>query len=346
MYYRDRVERYITVQDNVDGHKLEHWMPFAIEVLDVELDEFTSDGGVIFHDLGELPIVHFRNALPYGRPEHKDAYGPHRAIQKSLITLINTLETHGYPVRYGLVDPAAVLDANQDDPDWADDADAPSVPVERQSGGLRSKPGVFARLQGYKTVGEFKPGEPRVFLEPVMALLKLMAMATETPLYELNPEGEQPSGEARRQADQPMMDKVEDRQHLLRAPFATAYKMALRAVDVVVRQVDVAWAPSAPVNDIEGWEVLGAKVAAGVPARQALEEAGYSPTQLDEWAEVAGDEAISLEQKLNVLVKMAEALSKLGTARTLGVVSDETVQSIITAIMGELLAADEGADSL
>jgi hypothetical protein len=37
------------------------------------------------------------------------------------------------------------------------------------------------------------------------------------------------------------------------------------------------------VNDLEGWQTVQVKIAAGVPPRQAFLEAGYSDEQCDKW---------------------------------------------------------------
>jgi len=47
--------------------------------------------------------------------------------------------------------------------------------------------------------------------------------------------------------------------------------------------VTVHWKPAETVDDAEGWQTVQAKIAAGVPRRQALIEAGYRAEQVDAW---------------------------------------------------------------
>jgi hypothetical protein len=335
LYFRDRVERYITKDENLDGHKPEHWVTYDEDVIDPMSGEFTSDNGIMFHDFGEIPVVHFRTDLTYGTPEAIDGYSLQRAINKALVTLVATIERTGYPVRLMLMYPEAILDnSNEEDPEWELDDEVPNAPVVPQSA-AKDRPGTMRREHGVRDVKEFAPGQPNVFLDPIMAFIKLMALATETPAYELNPEGNQPSGEARRQADKPLEAKVIDRQTFLKGPFSNLYRLALKAVDVVVRKVDIQWAPTSPINDADGWTTIAAKQSAGVPVAQTLAEAGYSEDLIAEWTDNVA-EATTLAEKLEYLSKISLALKDMGTASTLGVISPEQIEAIVTSLIASL----------
>lgn len=338
LYYRDRVERYITKQDNVDGHKVEHWMSFDE---DIAVDGvLVSDDGIMFHDFGEIPVIHFRTDLTYGNPEAVDGYSLQRAINKALVTLVATIERTGYPVRMHLMYPEAILDnTSEQDPDWEPDEEVPSSPVVPVSA-AKDSPGKTKELHGVRDVKEFAPGQPNVFLDPIMSFIKLMALATETPAYELNPEGAQPSGEARRQADKPLEAKVIDRQVFLKGPFSNLYRMALRAVDIVVKKVDIQWAPTSPINDAEGWATIKAKQDAGVPVAQTLSEAGYSEDLIAEWTDNIA-EATTLSEKLEYLSRISVALKDMGTASTLGVISPEQIEAIVESLIASLESTGE-----
>jgi hypothetical protein len=334
VYYRDRVERYITVQPNVNGHKPEQWMSFDEDIIN-ETGEIVSDNGVIFHDFGEIPVIHFRTDLTYGTPEAIDGYSLQGAINKALVTLVATIERTGYPVRYKLMYPEAILDNTaEQDPDWDLDETVPSSPV-KQAAATKDTPGAVKEEHGVKDIKEFSPANPAVFLDPIMSFIKLMALATETPAYELNPQGEQPSGESRRQADKPLEAKVNDRQVFLRGSFANLYRIALKAVDIIVKKVDIQWAPTSPINDAEGWATIKAKQEAGVPVTQALAEAGYSEDLIAEWTDNVA-EATTLTEKLEYLSKIATAMKDLGSAVTMQVISPEQVETIVDSLIASL----------
>jgi len=335
LYFRDRVERYITKDENLDGHKPEHWVTYDEDVLDPMSGEFTSDNGIMFHEFGEIPVIHFRTDLTYGNPEAIDGYSLQRAINKALVTLVATIERTGYPVRLMLMYPEAILDDSSEvDPDWELDEEVPTAPVIPQTPAT-DRPGTMRKERGVKDIKEFAPGQPSVFLDPIMAFIKLMALATETPAYELNPDGNQPSGEARRQADKPLEAKVIDRQTFLKGPFSNLYRLALKAVDVVVRKVDIQWAPTSPINDAEGWATIAAKQDAGVPVAQTLAEAGYSEDLIAEWTDNVA-EATTLSEKLEYLSKISLALKDMGTASTLGVISPEQIEAIVESLIASL----------
>lgn len=335
LYYRDRVERFITKQDNQDGHKVEHWTIFDEEILDPISGLMVSDEGVIYHEFGEIPVIHFRTDLTYGNPEAIDGYSLQRAINKALVTLVATIERTGYPVRIALMYPEAILDnTSEEEPDWELDEQVPHAPVIPKPA-TRDMPGTMRKEHGVRDIKEFSPGQPSVFLDPIMAFIKLMALSTETPAYELNPSGEQPSGEARRQADKPLEAKVSDRQVFLKGPFASLYRLALKAVGTLVKKVDIQWAPTSPINDADGWSTIKAKQDAGVPVAQTLAEAGYSEDLIAEWTDNIA-EATTLSEKLEYLSKISIALKDMGTASTLGVISPEQIETIVESLIASL----------
>lgn len=339
LYYRDRVERYITKQENVDGHKPEMWITYDEDIFDPVSGEMVSDNGIIFHEFGEIPVIHFRTDLTYGKPEAIDGYSMQRAVNKTLVTLVATIERTGYPVRMHLMYPEALLDnSSEEDPTWELNDEVPTAPVVPVSA-TKDAPGKAKELHGVRDVKEFPPADPSVFLTPVMEFIRLMALATETPAYELNPTGDQPSGDALRQADKPLEAKVIDRQVFLKGPFSNLYRVALKAVDVAVSKIDIQWAPTSPVNDAEGWATIAAKQTAGVPLAQTLAEAGYSEEMISQWTDNIA-ESTTLNEKLEYLSKIATAMKDLGTAVTMQVVNPQQVE----AILDSLIASLEGTD--
>lgn len=278
---RARIERFVTKDGSGPrGHQSGDWQQF----LDDGQEEW-----LIEHDFG-LPWTHFRNGAPYGTPEHALAYGPQDAITKLLITQITTTDHHGWPQRYGLIDPAAVLDQNESDPDWGDDLDADddSTAEGGVSSGERDGPGTMKKFTGMREVGQFATADPDVFIQPVDLYVRLMSQLTGTPLYDFDPSKDQPSGVARRRAEAPLIAKIGNRELYLSDTWAQFWGRVFELLDVEdAPEVAVSWRPAFVIDDTEGLDVLAAKRALGVPVEELLVEAGYTREQASAWAENA-----------------------------------------------------------
>lgn len=273
LYYPDgRVESWESI-DHKPGEALGTW----VEADDEDTAPPVEEGG------GEVPVFHFRTGSPYGRPEHRDAYGPQDAINKALITQITTMDSHGWPHRYRLLADGAELDSNSDDPDWDDDA----APLTSTQGGkstsLRHGSGVEDVYNNTKEVGQFAAADLSGFNDPVEMYVRLMAQVTETPPHYFDISGQQPSGIARIRAEAPLDDKADDRKARLAVTFEEMWRYILRLRGVEVDKVAIEWAPPRIVLDKEFWETAKIKSGLGVPMRQILLEAGYLPSQVDEW---------------------------------------------------------------
>src|SRR3546814_17791675 len=58
--------------------------------------------GSVENETGEIPFFHFRTARPYGRPEHKKAYGPQDALTKLVTTMMSTSAFAAFPQTWAL----------------------------------------------------------------------------------------------------------------------------------------------------------------------------------------------------------------------------------------------------
>jgi hypothetical protein len=111
---------------------------------------------------------------------------------------------------------------------------------------------------------------------------------------------------------------------------------ALRRLGVIDPVLSVDWVPAKSVTDAQGWETVKAKIAAGVPRKQALMEAGYRAEQVDEW--LAGVDDAELQRRVDVLASLADSAQKLGSAATLGVISGEQVTALLAGTIDDLEA--------
>ncbi|MFG3170579.1 phage portal protein [Streptomyces sp. NPDC048200] len=331
--YDDRTERWTTGK-NSSGDQPKDWNPWPADPEDPE-------SWVIEHDWGEQPTFHFRTDRPYGTPEHYAAYGPQNAITKLQATHMGTVDSQGFPLRYALTetantDTSDLEPGDFDDGDWPpnDTGTGPSDSGDDSS--LKGGPGELLLLRGFKSVGQFDVAQPGVFLDPITFNVRSMAVITTTPLHLFDPSGEQPSGQSVRAQDAPFTKKVSNRQLSYGATLREAFTFALRRLGVADPVVTVHWKPAETVDDAEGWQTVAAKIAAGVPRRQALIEAGYRAEQVDTW--LTGTDDAELQRRVDVLASLADSAQKLGAAKTLGVVTDEQVAALMSGAIDDLEA--------
>lgn len=315
----------------------------GINAEDFELDYAPGgdpEDAWIFHDGGRMLIKHFAiGGKPYGVPVHKKAWGPQDAITKINANNLVNVDAAGLPSRWALLDPAAEIDDDIDDDFGTDGPGTAAANSDGQRGAttekrVRTMPGAIAMLRGVKQVGTFDAGGADDFLKNLDWYVRAMAVACGIPLFEFDLNGEQPSGEARRRAE----GRANRKAAKIKAGSATAFFRDL--ADTVLGlagiegKVSVAFNPSETSTDKDGLELVALKVKVGVPVRQALLEAGYGDELVNQWYP-EGSPKVSPD----LLAILAEALGKLGTAQTLGVITAEEIREmlpdILTAARGE-----------
>ena len=315
MYYPDRIEKWIT--DGTDPEDPKAWAELVDE-----------DGAQVDNPYGIIPVFHFRNNRPYGLPEHKGAYGPQQMISKLVTSHASVIDFQSFPQRYYLVDPK--LDdptQNFEDSDHPED-DAEDPESELSNSGLSADPAAVWRLFAARSAGQFEPAQPGIFLEPFDRYIKSMAELTDTPQHHFSKStGDTPSGQALRALEGPTIKKVQNRQSRYEPIWIDAFLFALQLLGVEGVKLDVQWAPVEIVADSEGWQVVSAKIAAGVPVEVALAETGYSGEQVDEW--VASMDGADFDRRVDVLVKLSTAVQALGAGVALGVVGEEQVRQVV-----------------
>lgn len=352
LYYPDRIERWST-EPGGNAEKEDSWRKLT-DVEDVEeedeqrdlaADEFSDSDdegklelGDIPNPWGRVPFFHFRNDRPHGTPEHKNAYGPQQMINKLVYAHAGTIDYQSFPQRYLLMDPS--IDdpmLNLSDPDHPDDEDED---VENTSGnaGLSAAPNELWKLWG-KSVGQFNAADPQSFMGPLAVYKDAMADLTALPRYAFNRSGDMPSGEAAREMNGDLNAKVQDRRDRYDPTWQDAYEFALKMLGITGISVDVRWAPLVQVNDVAGWQVVAAKITAGVPPKVALEETGYPAEQVDEWLKDAT--GADLGRRVALLNQIATATQLLGASIVTGAVSAPQVQALIAGLFGEMLAGSD-----
>lgn len=278
VFYPDRIEKWIT-RPKAKGDRAQDWEPYT---------DSLGDSWPYDNPYGEIPLFHFRTDQPYGTPEHKGFYGPQDAIHKLVLSHLAGVDYQAFPQRYALMDPdtdsSEAAEADEDTFAFPDSGTGSTVPP---AGEARSQfsadPGSVWYMKGLKGVGQFDTADHHNFTDPMLVYLRFGAEITNTPLHRVDPTGDHPSGQSLRTAEAPFVAKIEDLQLAFGDEAREMFGFALRVAGHPAAEVTVRWTPAQTVNDLEGWQTVAQKIAAGVPPRQAFLEAGYSDEQCDKW---------------------------------------------------------------
>lgn len=328
LYYADRIERFIS-RPGAEPEEATSWELFLG-------DDQAPEDWLLENPWGEVPWFHFRTDLPYGVPVHEAGYGCQNAINKLLITELTTVDSHGWPQRYQLTDPAAELDSAHDVPDWEsdDEADDTSDLQGGSSSNLRFGPGTIATLHGAKAVGQFDAADPNVFMEPTEKFVRFMAQICETPLHSFDFMGQVPSGESLKVAEAPLNKRTMRMWALFRSPLIEMAQLILKMRGTKPGVVEVRWDAPDSATGVEDWQVIAAKQTAGVPVDQTLVEAGYDPEQVARWLDDQG-EAMDLGHRVDLLGKIGAAVQSIGSGVALGVVDQADATAIIAMVLNQ-----------
>ena len=227
-----------------------------------------------------------------------------------------------------------VLEGARDAVNWDDDADARKANRPNISG-RRAGAGMEHLFHGTKAVGEFSAVDLGAFENPMEQWIRLGSIASDTPLYEFDPRtGAQMSGIARKRADLPMKMREKRAKRFLTRFWREVYGLALTLSDMDAGELTISWEPPAVEDDPEWWAVASVRRDHGVPQRTILEEANYTPEQIEEW-EDEQDEALLLDGKILRLQKLGEALQALGAGATLLRLDEARVAELVNAVLGE-----------
>jgi hypothetical protein len=126
----------------------------------------------------------------------------------------------------------------------------------------------------------------------------------------------------------------------LRDAFTFAMRKVLGYADCP--EVVINWKPAQRAELPDEWEVIQAKQAAGVPRDVTLLEAGYTPSQIQDWNDAAPDPGEGLLARVELLERLAGAAEKLAGAAGLGALDMKLVQELMA---GFLPAPDDGGNN-
>ena len=349
LYYADRTERYITAKRDDKGVSAAEFVPYTNGTED-------DTDHVVANAYGFIPVYHFRaGGRPYGVPEHKEAYGPQHAVNKLAITHLSTIDYLGFPQRYIMA--AQGSDGSEIDDFDADifhdavnpgateigpgeDANLTVGPYGRDvpdSSGLKANPGGVWTLPNGTQAGQFDAADSENFINSVSMYVRLMAQTTNTPLHYFDPSGDTPSGESLRVADAPLVKKVRNRSLSFGSALQDALSDALTLYGFDDASVMVHWASPESTDSLSNFQVAQAKIDAGVPVYNALQEAGYLDEQLEAMGITPDDSGFG--ETVTKLGDLGKALQYLGSAVTAGIVSADAINGLLAGLIPDAEAA-------
>jgi hypothetical protein len=298
LYYPDRIEKYMMAPDPTatSGQK-PRWQ--------MRLDPEDDGEWPLPNPFGEIPVFHFRNGVPYGRPEHVDAYGPQDAIHKLVISHMASVDYNAFPQRWAILqegyDTSEAAFGDEGDYAFSIDTGATLDTGVDPRSQLTADPASLWFMKGVKQYGQFDAADPKSFLGPFEDYIHAMAVVTQTPMHFLDPIVSNVSGESLRVIEAPFAKKVRNRQLSLGAAWRDLWRFVLKVQGYDQNiPIHVNWVPAATVNDLTTLQAQLIKQQLGVPARQLLEEQGYTPEQLDSWGIVAPTPSSKVEPNWKV----------------------------------------------
>ncbi|MEU3157745.1 phage portal protein [Streptomyces griseoincarnatus] len=288
---------------------------------------------------GQIPFIHLRNDIPYGRPLHEKAYGPQNQITKFIVNEVSGSDFNAFPQRYALAKTKGT--SGGDDIDWSGTDETVPDQDENQVSKLVSGPGRIWDLSGFDSVGQFNSADVDQYLKPIEKAVELMAVATGTPAYYFSADtvgGGTPSGESIRQRDARLNTKASWHQQHLDAGFEEMLYMAAELLFLGDDDLSISikWKPIEYVSETEKLELVQKKIDLGVPVAVAFAESGYDEETVREWLAGQPNE-VELLRRVTVLNTLGDAMQKLGTAAALGLDManvNELVNNLIQDIGG------------
>jgi hypothetical protein len=292
--------------------------------------------------VGEIPFIHLRNDMPYGKPLHLKAYGPQNQLTKLISNEMSGSDFNAFPQRYALAKTRSA--GGGDDIDWSGQDDT----VPDANGGdnvisrLTSGPGRIWDLSGFDSVGQFASADVDQYLKPMDVAVKMMAVATGTPVYYFTADstgGGTPTGESIRQRDARLNTKAGWHQQHLDAGFEEMLELAYYIIydsepDEDGVSINIKWKPIEYVSEAEKLELIDKKVQLGIPIEVAFAEAGYDEATVKMWTGGKPNEA-ELARRITMLGDLGAAMEKLGTASVLGIDITE-VQDVVTTLLQDI----------
>lgn len=262
LYYSDRIEKYATMIRGKDSGR-------SFPENATEFSEFQSpnESWPIENTWGVVPVFHFANDADTGAigvSELACVLPLQDGLNKSIMDMLIAGEFSSLPQRWATgveieIDPVT------------------GQPAEFKAGADR----VWHTGAPDARFGQFDPAGLAPFLDMGKMFQRAIATVSETPLHALMlHEGEYPSGEALKTAEEPLTTKIGDRQIAWGDVWEDAMALALRMANIEGAQLECLWRDPVPRNTKSHIETLTLKKGIGASNKQLLREAGYNDQQI------------------------------------------------------------------
>lgn len=259
LYYRDRIEKYVTTAAAT--------MLTAATANALQPISIPGESWPVPNPWDVVPVFHFANNAgtgEYGSSELHDVLPLQDALNKVVGDVILASEMTAFTLK-------VLLGFDANDPSVMDAA------ARIETG--RSKIMVVPPTVGGEQpkIDEFSAENLAQLVTVVELFDKLISRVSRVPIHYLQMSGDFPSGRALRTAEAPFVSKIEDRQTTYGNVWEDAMSLALRQAGVAdPGQLETVWKSAAPLSEEDEWDLALQKSAVGVPLEQILREAGYS----------------------------------------------------------------------
>lgn len=261
LYFRDRIEKYITQQV---AHGLPERASAFIPYIPV------GESWPIENPYDKVPVFHFGNRVSIGMlgcSELKEAMPVQDALNKSIADMLVASEFYGVPQRYvtGLEDENVIKEAERR--------------FKLMAGGIWGTSDKEAKF------GEFSTADISKFITVSETFRKEIARVSRTPLHYFALEGSFPSGESLRTSEGPLIRKVKDRQETWGAVWSDAMRFALRLIGREDFDPESKWLNAETRDDDGEVQRAATKVTQlQIPFEQVWREMGYTEEQIQIFA--------------------------------------------------------------
>lgn len=204
LYFRDRIEKYVT-REQVQGgmpDKATAFVQYGVE----------GEAWPLPNPYDKVPVFHFGNRASIGClgiSELREAIPVQDALNKSVCDMLVAEEFYGFPQRYAIgLEEMTEAEAKER--------------YQLVAGG------VWGSTSKDTQFGQFQPADISKFILVSESFRKEMARVSRTPLHYFSLEGAFPSGEALKTAEAPLNDKVVDRKEIWGGVWGDAMRFALQ----------------------------------------------------------------------------------------------------------------------
>jgi hypothetical protein len=253
LYYADRIEYYRSTSENVMSSNL------GLNSFDAFIPEGVGSATPA-HDLGEVPVFHFRTSQRRVVSDLANVIAPQNAINLLLSDMMVSAEFGAFKQKYIISN------------------------AEFENGRLKSSPDEVWQIPDLDAkVGEFSVTELSNYIAGIDKYATSLSIIERIPKFYLLNDGGVPSGESLIAQEAPLNRKVSDRIE----SFSHTWQSALRLMasietgnDVKLSDVVLKWDDPRTITPLTDATIMQTRVAAGMTIEQSLRMDGKTPEEI------------------------------------------------------------------